>query len=366
MQEVVSVYNIRCPNCTGEHDAVQAIWCSCDPQNPTKLCPFCLTCFCEADRTFKDWFWENAPPSLREERAALKESRMLLGDMLVRAGVITTDQLLRGLKHQKQEGGRIGDVLIALGLLTKDRIDEFLRVQQSVVSFDVSRVVLDLGLVRQVGIEFCRRKRILPLEKDSFKNRTLLTLAMADPADTETINRVQKMCGCQVVAGRSPAETILEVLQTHFPEEPAAPPPAAPREAAPPAPAQVAAPEPAGAEQPAPAVSRPAPAEEEPETHRLAARLIRTGLERGADEVEVSLREDGLHIRYRIGGRTFRAGCPPETDPEALLGALREMAGIAGSGGGRVPIPFGGGEVVVAVEARPETGADTVTVRFSG
>ena len=219
-------YVICCPTCASEHDAGQAIWCSCDPQDPTKLCPFCLTCFCDAKQSFRDGFWDQAPSSLLEERSALKESRMLLGDMLVRAGVITTTQLLEALKFQKKEERlRLGDALVVLGYLTKDQIDDFVKLQHSVVDFDISGIFLDLGLIRQVGVEFCRRKQCLPLERESFKSRTLLTLAMAGPADSDTIYQVQRMSGGQVVAVRAPAEEILGALGKEFPEDaaPAAP-----------------------------------------------------------------------------------------------------------------------------------------------
>jgi len=333
MTEARTEYIVGCPTCTGEFDAASAIWCSCDPQNPTKLCPFCLSCFCEGQETFREGFWRGAPPELLEERTALKQARLLLGDMMVRAGVISMDQLVQGLKLQKAQGLRLGDALISLGFLTKERMEEFLRVQQSVVSFDLSRVFLDLSLIRQIGVEFCRRQRILPLEKDSFKNRTLLTLAMANPADADTINRVQRMSGCQVVAGRATEEKILEALHTHFPDEVAAPEAAT----ATPAPAS-----------PAPAVAaRPEPAPSGDEIARLTNRLLRTGVERGAEEIRLSRQGDTLEVRYRIGGRVYRAGAPQGANAAAVLDCVRRLAAIDAGGEGRLRVAFAGGEAVL-------------------
>jgi len=325
MTEPRSEYLIGCPTCTGEFDAASAIWCSCDPQNPTKLCPFCLSCFCEAQESFREAFWRDAPKELLEERVALKGARLLLGDMLVRAGVISVDNLVQGLKLQKAQNIRLGDALISLGFLTKERMDEFLRVQQAVVSFDLSRVILDLSLIRQIGVEFCRRQRILPLEKDSFKSRTLLTLAMANPADADTINRVQRMSGCQVVAGRAAEEKILEALHAHFPEEVAAPV--------------------AAAEAPPEPPARPPPAEDD--TARLANRLLRTAVERGADEIRLSRQGEQLEVRFRIGGRFYRAGAPPGANAAAVLDCVRRLAGIEAGGEGTVRVTFAGGEVTL-------------------
>jgi hypothetical protein len=361
MTEPPTEYLIGCPTCTGEFDAATAIWCSCDPQNPTKLCPFCLSCFCEAQEAFREEFWRSAPPELLDERTALKEARLLLGDMLVRAGVISMDQLLQGLKRQKAQGMRLGDALISLGFLTKERMEEFLRVQQSVVSFDLTRVILDLSLIRQIGVEFCRRQRILPLEKDSFKNRTLLTLAMANPADADTINRVQRMSGCQVVAGRGAEEKILEVLHTHFPDEVAAPVPA-PELAleADDAISTTASPE-------APTVPSAGPPASAPvvddETTRLANKLLRTGVERGAEEIRLFRQGDSLEVRYRIGGRVYRAGAPPGANAAAVLDCVRRLAEIDAGGEGRLRIPFAGGEVVLQVLAGADLAEGRIILR---
>ncbi|MGD8377629.1 MAG: hypothetical protein PVF68_15960 [Acidobacteriota bacterium] len=331
MRPAPAEHLIRCPHCLADHDALQAIWCSCDPQNPTKLCPFCLECFCNADPDFRDAFWRDAPPALLEERRALRESRLLLGDMLVRAGVITTDQLLQALVRQKQEGGRVGDALVALGYLTKERIDEFVRVQHSVVTFDINPAALDLTLVREVGVAFCRRNRILPLERETLQNRTLVTLAMADPADTETIQQVQGRCACQVVAGRAADDAIRAGLDACFPDpaesDPGDPPARTPE---------------AGAPDPGP----------------LLDRLLCTGLERGADDLHLRSEAGRLEARYRIRGRGFRAACPSDADANALLAELRRRAG----GGDTLRFSFGGGEVDLRLDTAG--GGGEITIRF--
>src|SRR5262245_35810461 len=60
-------YLTQCFNCLSEFDALEAVWCSCNPQHPTKVCPFCLGCFCAAGEPFKDNFWGRAPEALRRE-----------------------------------------------------------------------------------------------------------------------------------------------------------------------------------------------------------------------------------------------------------------------------------------------------------
>ncbi len=44
---------VACWNCLGEFDAAAAVWCSDEPRTPTKVCPFCLRCFCAATGEYK-------------------------------------------------------------------------------------------------------------------------------------------------------------------------------------------------------------------------------------------------------------------------------------------------------------------------
>jgi hypothetical protein len=125
--------------------------------------------------------------------------------------------MAQGLQRQKETGLRFGEAMISLNLISQEKLDEFLKIQEAVVRFDVSRVTLNLPLVQQLGVEFCRGKRILPLGKETFQDRTLLTLVMADPTDNETIDRVQQAAACHVVLGRAPENEILAVLDAQVP-----------------------------------------------------------------------------------------------------------------------------------------------------
>ncbi len=51
---------------------------------------------------------------------------MKLGEMLVRDGRMSEDQLEQVLAHQKQVGGRIGTVMVELGLIDLDALTVYL------------------------------------------------------------------------------------------------------------------------------------------------------------------------------------------------------------------------------------------------
>jgi len=75
------IYTVRCWNCLNDFEAVEAVWCSCDPKHPTKLCPFCLHCFCPADDEYK--------------------RRAKTGETLVAQGLVTRSSIRRALRRAR-------------------------------------------------------------------------------------------------------------------------------------------------------------------------------------------------------------------------------------------------------------------------
>ncbi|MEW6757698.1 MAG: hypothetical protein AB1347_05715, partial [Acidobacteriota bacterium] len=203
---------VRCWNCLGDYDALTAVWCSCNPNRPTKVCPFCLQCFCAAPEEYHERFWAGAPESVVTDREMLAGARGPLGEALIRARVITSDQLLQALKRQRQEGGKIGEILVAMGHLTQGTLDAFLSSQRSVMQISFRDTPPDPMLVSSVGAAECLRRLVVPVSREHLSGRDLLTLAMANPADGETVEFVQNATASQVLAVQASREEIESFL----------------------------------------------------------------------------------------------------------------------------------------------------------
>jgi type IV pilus assembly protein PilB len=210
-------YLVQCWNCLGDFDAVGAVWCGCSSQRPTKICPFCLQCFCAADPVYQQAFWESAPHVLQEELQTLGQARQRLGDILVNEGVISADQLLQALKRQKETGQLLGEALVSLGAVSQEDLDEVLGRQRATPTADLKAFSLHPELVQEVGVDLCYDKAVLPMEKDRLRGRHVLTVAMADPSDRKTIRFMERRTACHVIAEVADREEILEILQNAFP-----------------------------------------------------------------------------------------------------------------------------------------------------
>jgi type IV pilus assembly protein PilB len=122
-------YLVSCWNCLGEFDALNAVWCSDDAKNPTKLCPFCFRCFCAASERYKQEFWRQAPQRLKDELNTLGKSKDKLGDILIRMKKLTTPQLLEALVEQRNTGRRLGEILKERSLVSEEDIAAALKSQ---------------------------------------------------------------------------------------------------------------------------------------------------------------------------------------------------------------------------------------------
>ena len=127
MSVLTETYPATCWSCLGEFDAGSASWCSHDPRLPSKQCPSCGACFCEAGEKYKQAFWRRAPSPLLEELELLSRGTDRLGEELVRSGRLQTGDLLRALVVVRRSGETLASVLQGEGLVPPHEIAEALR-----------------------------------------------------------------------------------------------------------------------------------------------------------------------------------------------------------------------------------------------
>ncbi len=66
----------------------------------------------------------------QRERAMRRSQVLLLGEILLRQGALTKDQLELGLKRQRASGHHLGETLVEMGILTWDKLKMALQVQE--------------------------------------------------------------------------------------------------------------------------------------------------------------------------------------------------------------------------------------------
>ena len=131
--------------------------------------------------------------------------RIRIGDLLVKAGVITDLQLKAALAEQSQWGGKLGDILVRMEFITEEVLVRALSKQTGVARADLSGEA-DQSAIARVPAETAEEFNMVPLaEKD--EGRTLV-VAMSDPGNLMVSDHLHSLTGCRIEAQLAGASAI--------------------------------------------------------------------------------------------------------------------------------------------------------------
>ncbi|MCH8203929.1 MAG: HDOD domain-containing protein [Candidatus Hydrogenedentes bacterium] len=133
---------------------------------------------------------------MRTDGALKIHERKRIGERLIEEGVIDHAQLQHALKVQKEEGGKTVQILVKLGYLDKAKVTKFLSAQPGVPSIDLANYQIPRELCALIPREFAVENEIFPIDKMG----KLLTVGMAFPLDSATIEKLEGMTGLKVKA----------------------------------------------------------------------------------------------------------------------------------------------------------------------
>ena len=107
-----------------------------------------------------------------------------LGDLFVKGGLITEQQLQEGLAEAKTSGTRIGYALVHLGFVAEEELTRMLAKQYRVPAVDLSKVTVDPKIIKLIPASVATKHHILPLRRVG----RMLTVAMTNPTDFSAID----------------------------------------------------------------------------------------------------------------------------------------------------------------------------------
>lgn len=120
--------------------------------------------------------------------------RTRLGELLVRTGAITEDQLRQALVEQDRVRRPLGQTLLALGFVSDEAMRQALGAQLNVPYIDLDRVAIDRGLSDLVDREFAEQHHLMPVARIG----PTLTVAMDDPTAGHVVQDLARMTGLTI------------------------------------------------------------------------------------------------------------------------------------------------------------------------
>ncbi|HYV96851.1 MAG TPA: ATPase, T2SS/T4P/T4SS family [Gemmatimonadaceae bacterium] len=253
--------------------------------------------------------------------SAAASSSERIGDLLVREGMISKEQLDKALQEQKQNGTRVGYNLIKLGFVQELELTKMLAKQYKMAAVDLSRFEVDPKIVKLVPTDIAVKNLVLPLKRDG---RTL-TVAMADPTNYAVIDDLKFITRFDVVPVIAGEFTLRTLVEKHYE--------AADQEmktmlddiAEMVGDEDVEVVEEREEEVSAAALS--AAVEDAPVVKMINA-ILMDAVNRGASDIHFECFEHELRVRYRVDGALLEVMKPPKKMQAALVSRFKIMAAL--------------------------------------
>ena len=239
-----------------------------------------------------------------------------LGDILLREGLISPDQLKKALAEQRASGMRLGYTLVKLGFVEETEITKMLARQYRMPAVDLSRFEVDPKILKLIPGDIAAKHTVLPLKREG---RTL-TIAIGDPNNVTAIEDIKFITRCDifpVIAGEYTlrnaidkyyqqsdaqlqnllksveAEEDLEVVEEQSDED----------------------------------VKKEDLADDAPVV-KLINGILADAVTRGASDIHIECFEHELRVRYRVDGALQEVMKPPIKWRAALISRVKIMAAL--------------------------------------
>lgn len=271
-----------------------------------------------------------------------------LGELLVRAGLISEEQLETALESQQVQGGKIGEVLVRELVVTEDEIAQALAEQKGYEHVSLAGTVIDRGAALLLPLGMVRRRGVIPIAIDD----GTLTLAMADPLDVQAIDETELRTGMRVqpvVAAASQVRFAIEkyvaggdaLQELELTER--------------------------GAED----ISDGSEADNDANVPvvRIVNQLIREAVLDRASDVHFEPAANGVRVRYRVDGVLRDASMLPKNAQSELLSRVKVMADMditerRRPQDGRIAIKVDGKPLDLRVATLPTPLGEAITLRI--
>jgi type IV pilus assembly protein PilB len=135
-----------------------------------------------------------------------------LGELLIKANLVTAEQVKRALDEQKVAGGSIGTNLIKLGYVDEGTLLTFLSKYYHVEAVRLSQIHIDPKVVSLVPSGTAKKHLVMPIKRMGPK----LIVAMSDPSNIIIIDEIKFITGYNVQPVVAIDRDLVEAIKKHY------------------------------------------------------------------------------------------------------------------------------------------------------
>ena len=144
-----------------------------------------------------------------------KRKKVRLGDVLVQNGVITEEDLQRGLERQKGSGRKLGETLVDEGITTEENIARALSKQFHYDMVDLQNTEIPQEILDLVPANVLKKHRAIPFEY-SPDNMNVLRVALSDPMDIGAMDDINIITNLQVEPVVATMGSVMLALDNYY------------------------------------------------------------------------------------------------------------------------------------------------------
>ena len=259
---------------------------------------------------------------------------MKLGEILVKAGLLSDKKLRAALAGQKTGNLKLGQYLVREGIVDESQIMALLAEQLRIEKYRPDKFAVDFELKQLIPAEIAHRYQVVPLKRKD----ALLMVATTDPLDINGLDAIEHHVGCEVepvICTERNLDHLLNSLYGSFGGIGGVLKDLEIRQE-----------------------DDKTSATEEIETHSLQTMakeapvvalvnsIISQAIRDNASDVHISPQKKYLRVRFRVDGSLFDVPAPPKTMFLPIVSRLKILAGMD-----------------IAVSRVPQDGRFTVRIR---
>ena len=124
------------------------------------------------------------------------KSKKRLGEMLVEAGLLNEDQLKQAIVDHKRHGMKLGQFLVNESIVNGTQVADLISRQLKIEKYHPERYPIDMSLVDMIPLDMAQRFQAVPIAKTNY----LLTVAMTDPLDIDSLDSIEVHTNMEVEA----------------------------------------------------------------------------------------------------------------------------------------------------------------------
>jgi len=141
-----------------------------------------------------------------------KPEKIRLGEILIKQGLLTEEQVKAALEQQKRSGRKLGRVFIECGFVREEQLSQALANQLGISYIDLKHYNVNPDIVRKLPEAQARRFRALVLED----RKTSYLVATPDPTDMFAYDEIVRLLKRDIDLAVVNEDTLLEIIDRTY------------------------------------------------------------------------------------------------------------------------------------------------------